>query len=558
MKKYLWVLGGLTTGASLALAQNPTWTTPARLAPPIQPPNVIQSYGLMPIQATTAPVPIPNPPGGSSVPVVPSQPTVPTTPSIPMGNGPNNVPMMMVPAPNPPSGNLGYPAPAFPAPTYSPAPSATIGTPMPAESPVYPSYPTPASPAPSSSFLSPSPMTGIGPYSGSSGFYGGGPFSYLDGPVGPALWFGGDYLMYWSKGGRKSVPLVVTGSETDAFPGALDQPGTRVIAGNQTADFGTRSGFRARGGLWLTGNRRFGIEASGFMLEQAAASTVYYGGIAGQSYLARPFIDARTGAENVFFVSQNFANPDIGASVTGSIAVVNRSSLYSWDAHGVFGLFNTPASSMLFTLGFRQIGLRESLSIEEQTRPISGTAGVVYFNGRSYFDDSRLEVTDRFRTTNTFNGPQLGTRIEYLAGPFSIEVSAKVGIGWTTTVANIEGSSAIFENGRQTGSYGGGVLATTSNIGRYKWTEFAVVPEVGVNLGVQVTPWLRASVGYNYLYWSRVVRPADIVDRTVNPNQVSSDPDFRLPGGPSRPAMIGPKYSDYWLNGVNFGLEFRF
>src|SRR5687767_11670098 len=60
----------------------------------------------------------------------------------------------------------------------------------------------------------------------------------------PRIWGGADYLLWWV---RKSPapPLVVTGDPADAFPGALDQPGTRVLFGGDTGlDYGATSGLR--------------------------------------------------------------------------------------------------------------------------------------------------------------------------------------------------------------------------------------------------------------------------------------------------------------------------
>ena len=53
----------------------------------------------------------------------------------------------------------------------------------------------------------------------------------------------------------------------------------------------------------------------------------------------------------------------------------------------------------------------------------------------------------------------------------------------------------------------GGILALPSNGGRRSDGEFTAVPEVEIKLGYQVGPYLSCTIGYNFLYWSRVVRP---------------------------------------------------
>jgi hypothetical protein len=99
-----------------------------------------------------------------------------------------------------------------------------------------------------------------------------------------------------------------------------------------------------------------------------------------------------------------------------------------------------------------------------------------------------------------------------------------------------------------------GQLAMPSNIGRWERDVFTVVPEVGLNIGYQLTCHVRAMVGYTFLYTSRVVRPGNLIDVGINPlAQSGAAPVF----GPSRPAFPGTD-SDFWAQGLNFGLEFRY
>ena len=59
------------------------------------------------------------------------------------------------------------------------------------------------------------------------------------------------------------------------------------------------------------------------------------------------------------------------------------------------------------------------------------------------------------------------------------------------------------------------MFAQPTNIGHYSRNVFAVVPEVGLSVGFEVTAWLRLSLGYNFLYWSDVVRPGEQIDRVI-------------------------------------------
>jgi len=100
----------------------------------------------------------------------------------------------------------------------------------------------------------------------------------------------------------------------------------------------------------------------------------------------------------------------------------------------------------------------------------------------------------------------------------------------------------------------GGLFAQPTNIGEYTRNVFAVVPEGDLQLGYQVTSRWRATVGYTFFYMSDVARPGDQVDRTINPSFLASPPTLASPARP----VFEFKGSDYWAQGLDFGLEFRF
>ena len=57
-----------------------------------------------------------------------------------------------------------------------------------------------------------------------------------------------------------------------------------------------------------------------------------------------------------------------------------------------------------------------------------------------------------------------------------------------------------------------------------------MVPEVGINLGFQLTNNLKIYGGYSFLYWTNIVRPGDQIDTTVNPNLVPTSSTFGTAG----------------------------
>src|SRR5262249_49996860 len=82
---------------------------------------------------------------------------------------------------------------------------------------------------------------------------------------------------------------------------------------------------------------------------------------------------------------------------------------------------------------------------------------------------------------------------------------------------------------------------------------FAVLPEVGLKAGYRLAPWLRATVGYNFLYLSSAVRQGEQVSRVVDVRQLppAAAPIPFLPPFPFRP-------SDFCAQGFALGLAVSF
>jgi hypothetical protein len=350
------------------------------------------------------------------------------------------------------------------------------------------------------------------------------------------IWGSADYLLWWVRRGHVP-PLVVTGSTADPFPGALDQPGTQVLFG------------------WLDRERRFGVEAGGFMLEHRAVSFSAAGDANGQPFLATPFVNANTGNQNVYFISQNFADPALTALLTGSVGVVSSTNLWSWELSGVANLARNDAWTVDFLGGFRQTSLRENFSYVT-------TASNIAPGGANLFlltpIDPGFSVTtfDGIATRNTFNGAQLGARLDRHWGRLTIDIVGKLGLGSMHEAVNIQGQTTTNAPLPVTQAVGG-IYAQQSNIGTFNRDVFAVIPEIGVNLSFQLKPNIIARVGYTFLYMSNVLRPGDQIDPQININRVAIDPAFGTPGGPDRPAF-NARSTGFWAQGINFGLEIRY
>jgi hypothetical protein len=128
-----------------------------------------------------------------------------------------------------------------------------------------------------------------------------------------------------------------------------------------------------------------------------------------------------------------------------------------------------------------------------------------------------------------------------------------MGLGNTLQTVTINGNTQTTQGGTVTNA-NGGLLAQRTNIGNYSRNQLGVVPELGATLGYQVSQRLRFTAGYSFIYWSNVVRPGDQIDTTVNPNLLP-------PENPRQTAFLNPSFAfqgtDYWIQGVSFGSEYR-
>ena len=91
-----------------------------------------------------------------------------------------------------------------------------------------------------------------------------------------------------------------------------------------------------------------------------------------------------------------------------------------------------------------------------------------------------------------------------------------------------------------------GYLAGPTNNGKQSATRFAVIPEVNLNVGYQVTRRAALLIGWSFLYASNVARPGDQIDRNINPSQfpsITGVPTTTLIGVP-RPPQINA--NDFW------------
>ncbi len=355
------------------------------------------------------------------------------------------------------------------------------------------------------------------------------------GPPG-RVWVSGEYLLWWIRGA--GAPPLVTASPAGTpreLAGVL--PGATVLSGGSALDSREHPGARFQAGAWLNEAQTLGLEGSFFFLAQQ--NTTFRTGVSnGDPILGRPVFNALTGTEDAELV----AFPGV---LNGGVTVSSFSRL--WGADG--NLVGNVACGRTYRVdvlgGYRYLRLDEGLAVTENLSvPAGPSAG------------SRIVVGDQFHTRNNFHGGQLGLKASFWGTRLGVDLIGKVALGVTDADIRVSGQTAFYTAGG-TFVQPGGLLALPSNIGSYSRNLFAVAPEATFRVGYRVTDTMKLFVGYTFLYLSDVARPGDQIDRVVNRSQLPDVTGPRPLVGPARPQPLLHD-TDFWAQGINFGLEWRF
>ncbi len=374
-----------------------------------------------------------------------------------------------------------------------------------------------------------------------------GPASHYLAPVPPRgrFWFTPEFV-YWQVQGQRVPPLVTSALPGVPMAGALGQPGTNVLFGGGHLNDAWRPGFRLRAGFWFDPAHTFGIEASGFLLDESSDGfTTASNGLPG---LFRPFYGTNGQAQAVPIAFQSAAFNPFGLTpvLAGHIRIHASDQIWGEDVNFRKLLWYNSRGRVDFLLGYRHLGTDDHLDIAESLEatnpfppPLAAAPG------------TRIVAVDAFRTTNAFDGGQLGLTGERWNGRWFLTWTSKVALGNTHRVATIDGLTTVLSPAAGFSSFAGGLLTQRSNIGRYSSDAFSVVPEISLNLGRQLTPRLRIFAGYTFLYWTNLWRAGEQIDTVLG--QV---PPLAVAPG-AHPAFLG-NGSNLWLQGASVGAEYRY
>jgi hypothetical protein len=374
-----------------------------------------------------------------------------------------------------------------------------------------------------------------GPASAQTGSAAAGPFSVS-----------AEALLWWFKGSPTPIPLATDGLSGD--------PDTKILLGGGDRNTNANPGFRVTAG-YAPAASRWGLEGSVLYIPTRSSSKgVDSSGNLGSTDLLLPYIDAATGQESVTEISNS-------PVYRGSVREQLSNSLLGAEVNGTWALTSGGPLRVDVLGGFRWLRLRETYTITTSSPFIPPNPIDIW------------DTTDKFDAFNNFYGAQIGAKARYDWGRWFATGSVKFGLGAMVQTVDVSGSlvtndfslAPLTPPGQPTQfgptqTFPGGYFALPTNIGNHTRTVFGVVPEVGLNVGYQITERMSVFVGYTMLYMNNVARPGNQIDRTLNTTQnvawvgeLLSTP----PEGPARPAFKF-KSSDFWAQGINVGLGFRF
>ncbi len=352
------------------------------------------------------------------------------------------------------------------------------------------------------------------------------------------IWVSAEYLIWWMKKGGNPNVLVTQGDLSDGpLAGALGLPNTRILFGGTDLDYTRRisdefSGGRAMVGSWLDCDHTVGIELGGFFLEQRGLDYRTRSDANGDRLLSVPYFDIdpllATGERRFLASAPNF--------FAGGINVASTSHLWGTEANAIWNVRRDCRLSFDLVGGFRHLDLDEGLHLRLAISDIQ--------NGTYTFR------RDRFDTDNEFFGGHIGCRAKLHYERFDVSLAARVSLGQNNQIIRISGlTNNTMPDVLATpiGISQEGIFARSSNSGRFVRRQFAAIPEVQIQVAYPFTTCLQGFVGYDFLFWTDVVRPGEQVDRVLNITQ--------NPAAASRPTVPFQE-SDFWAQGVSFGLRF--
>jgi hypothetical protein len=343
------------------------------------------------------------------------------------------------------------------------------------------------------------------------------------------LWGEADSLLWWMKHSPVSLPLVTSG------------PGNTVALGGHDVSMDLRTGARFTVGNWWDDEQCIGTSATYFFLtSETQRQSVRSGGEPGSLGLALPFFDVTLPGESSIRIAQPGA-------FAGAAMLSISNEMQGVELNGLARILGHDSLRVHLLGGLRFWQFNEGLLLQTNSSSVGLQPDALY-------------TEDRFAARNNFWGGQIGVQVESRWNSLLLQVQGKVALGGMHEEVNTSGlliTNQFNHAGLQ--FFPSGYLAQPTNNGFPSRTRWAVLPELNLRVGYQVTAWLGVQVGYTFLYASSLVRPGDQIDRGINSTQspaITGQPSTTALG-PQRPAPM-LNSTDFWAQGLTLGLSLQF
>lgn len=355
---------------------------------------------------------------------------------------------------------------------------------------------------------------------------------------------GAEFLYWWTRGSN-TPPLATTGSpaQPPQTAGSFRDPQVAVLYGGQNGAMG-HPGARFHA-LWWQDDGLWALEGGGFFLSEG--HNRFRADEATYPVLARPFIGANPELAATPALAELVAYPGIGR---GSLIIEESTRMSGLDLGARRCLCSGECWNLAGRAGLLHRNLEDELLIFEDVTALVAVPPSIAAGDRGI-------VVDNFGTRNRFWGGYLGLRGEYWWGSLFLEGNARVALGNVSQRAQITGYQNVLRANGTRGLFPGGLLALPNrNIGTFTQDRFGVIPEVGLKVGYQVTPLVRAYVGYDFQFWNSVLRAGDQIDPRIDLSLVPN-----RGGGALTPVpvpVVPMRTTTFWAQGINAGLEVRY
>lgn len=356
-----------------------------------------------------------------------------------------------------------------------------------------------------------------------------------------------EYLHWWNKG--RTLPPLVTGGTAATTPSGTAGilPGAPILFGGDQVGEDLKAGVRLTGGVWLDDCKTSAVVIRAFGTE--GDKSQFNATSSGGSILAIPFNDrsaAFFGQNNalVLAYSGNAMSP---INRIGSVSAQASNDIFGGDIYGRTLLDQGSSYRIDLLGGYQMTRIDDDLELRTRVQALN-VAGQPIFTTQDLFD-----------VENEYHAGTLGLMGEFYNGPLTIQMMGKVGIGNMNQRVGISGSNTI----DGAAATGGGIFAQDQaqnggpsfNIGTYERDQFVWSPEASIKANYCISECLSISVGYTFMYWTRVALAGDQVDTRVN-RDVLFDGPFNAGGG-GNPAFAF-RDTDFWVQTIDLGLLVRY